>query len=72
MKRPFFIVIQKQHQFILLALTASRIQCELVAELTLQDSWEEQGAEREVYSWYGEPVLGDAQVGLVGAEGDQS
>ena len=52
-------------------LATGQVQCQLVAELTLQDCWEEQVAEGESHTWQSKRVLGDVQVSLESAERDE-
>ena len=47
LQRTIFVVVEKQHELISLSLATGLVQCELVAELTLQDCGEEGGAKRE-------------------------
>ena len=62
------IVIENQHEGIFLPLATFLIESQLVAKVTIQQGWEEGGAERESDPRQRKWVLGEVQVGLVGAE----
>ena len=71
--RALLIVVEKQHQLIPLPLPAGGvIEHQLEAALTSQDCWDERGA-----NWVGDArqvghrALGDLQVGLVSAKGNE-
>ena len=71
MYRQIVVEVKKQQELIPLPLTTCIVHCHFVAEPPLKDGGEEGGAERESQTWQGQPVLGEVQVGLVGAEGDE-
>ena len=53
-------------------MTTSIVHCHCVAELPLKDGGEEGGAERKGQTWQCQPVVGEVQVGFVGAERDEA
>ena len=70
MQRSVFVVVEKQHQFVLfpLATQSGFVQLQFVTELPLEDCGKEGGAEREVYTWQSKRVVTDAQIGHEGTE----
>ena len=71
MHRAIVIVVENKHQLVSFPLTARFVKLQLIAELPLKDCWEEGRTEREGDTWQSKRVLGDVQVGLVGAEWDE-
>ena len=65
------IVIENQHEGIFLPLATFLVQSQLVTKVTVQQDWEEGGAERESDSRQRKRILREVQVGLVRTERDQ-
>ena len=65
------IVIEKQREGIFLPLATFLIESQLVTKVTIQQGWEEGGAERESDSRQRKRVFGKVQVCLVSTEWDQ-
>ena len=71
MKGAIIIVVYKKKKGIFFSLATFLIECQLITKLTIQQGWEEGGAERESYPRQRKRVFGEVQVSLVRAEWDQ-
>ena len=70
-KRAVIIVVDKKKKSISFSLATFLIECQLITKLTIQQGWEEGGAERESDPRQRKRVFGKVQVSLVRAEWDQ-
>ena len=66
-----FVVVEHNGQLVSSPLATPCVQVQLITELPLKNCREEGRTEREGDAWQNKRILGDVQVGLVGAEWDE-